>query len=331
MLKIPNPCLKTSPRRRLLATLASLSFLACTATAQAQTGVARIIVPFSAGGAREMPVRLIQPELNKETGRSWIIENKPGAGGAIGTAYVAQSPADGMTLLMAASSHFVTAAMGAKPHYEPVKDFVPVANIGKQSYVLIVPAALKLNTVAELVAYAKTKPGELNYTSAGISSSTHLAGAYFASAAGIQMVHVPFKSTQDAANDVVSGRSHMVFVPTAGAGVYLADKRVRILGITAPKRTPLLPAVPTFAESGLAKFQFESWFGLLAPAATPAPVVASLNSAVNKVLARKDIRDGLQGLGIEPSPLATPEFKQLFLADRELMARIVKDSGITRE
>lgn len=328
MLKLTNPCSPMSPRRRLLATLA---LMACAAAAQAQTGVSRVIVPFSAGGAREMPVRLIQPELNKETGRSWIIENKPGAGGAIGTAYVAQSPPDGMTLLMAASSHFVTAAMGAKPHYEPVKDFVPVANIGMQSYVLIVPAALKLNSVAELVAYAKTKPGELNYSSAGISSSTHLAGAYFASAAGIQMVHVPFKSTQDAANDVVSGRSHMVFVPTAGAGVYLADKRVRILGITATKRTPLLPAVPTLAESGLPKFQFESWFGLLAPAATPAPVVASLNAAVNKVLARKDIRAGLQGLGIEPSPQTLPEFSKLFQADRELMARIVKDSGITRE
>jgi tripartite-type tricarboxylate transporter receptor subunit TctC len=226
---------------------------------------------------------------------------------------------------MAASSHFVTAAMGAKPFYEPVKDFVPVANIGKQSYGLIVQSAMKLGTAAELVAYAKKRPGELNYTSAGISSSTHLAGAYFASASGLQMVHVPFKSTQDATNDVVSGRSHMVFVPTAGIGPYLADKRVRIIGISAPKRSPLLPAVPTLAESGVPKFQFESWFGLLAP------VVASLNTAVNKVLARKDVRDGLLALGIEASPLPQSDFNRLFLADRELMTRIVKDSAITRE
>jgi tripartite-type tricarboxylate transporter receptor subunit TctC len=328
-LRIPSDALSfVATRRRFLS---SLALLACAVAGRAQTGVARIVVPFAAGGAREMPVRLIQPELNKETGRNWIIENKPGAGGAIGTSFVAQAAADGQTLLMAASSHFVTAAMGPKPHYEPVKDFVPVANIGKQSYVLIVQSAMKVGTAAELVAYAKKRPGELNYTSAGISSSTHLAGAYFASASGLQMVHVPFKSTQDATNDVVSGRSHMVFVPTAGIGPYLADKRVRIIGISAPKRSPLLPAVPTLAESGVPKFQFESWFGLLAPAATSAPVVASLNTAINKVLARKDVRDGLLALGIEASPLPQPDFNRLFLADRELMTRIVKDSAITRE
>lgn len=317
-------------RRRLLCAAA---LLACAGAGLAQTGAAvgRIVVPFSAGGAREMPARIIQQELGKETGVNWIIDNKPGAGGAIGTSFVGQAAPDGRTLLMAASSHFVTAAMGAKPFYDPVKDFVPVANIGKQSYVLIVQSALGVKNAAELIAYAKKQPGALNYASAGVSSSTHLAGAYFTSAAGLQMVHVPYKSTQDATNDVVGGRSHIVFVPAAGAAAYRSDPRVRIIGVTAAKRSAQLPDVPTIAESGLPRFHFESWFGLLAPGGTPAPVVARLNAAINKVVGMKDVSERLQNFGIEPNPIGVAEFNQLFLADRELMTKVVKESGITRE
>lgn len=292
--------------------------------------VSRIIVPFSAGGAREMPARVIQEELGKELGQSWIIENKPGAGGAIGTSFVAKAVPNGQTLLMAASSHFVTAAMGAKPFYDPVKDFVPVANIGKQSYVLIVNASLPVKNAAELIAYAKKNPGVLNYNSAGVASSTHLAMAYFASAANVSMEHIPFKGTQEAANDVSGGRGHLVIVPTAGVGVFLQDKRLRIIGITAQKRSNLLPNVPTISESGLPGFLFESWFGLLAPRATPPEVIAKINTAVNKVIAIKEVNDRLQNLGIETAYLNVEGFNKLFLADRDLMTRIVKDSGITR-
>ncbi|HSV77718.1 MAG TPA: tripartite tricarboxylate transporter substrate binding protein [Ramlibacter sp.] len=319
-----------NPTRRRLLTAAAL--MACGGLhAQPASNVARIIVPFAAGGAREMPARIIQQELGKETGLNWIIESKPGAGGAIGTVYVGQAAPDGMTLLMAASSHFVTAAMGPKPHYDAVKDFVPVANIGDQNYVLIVQAGMRVNSAAELIALARKQPGGLNYGSAGVASSTHLAAAYFCGMAGIQMVHVPFKSTQEAANDVVGGRIHAVFVPTAGAGPYLAEPRVKVIGITAPKRSALLPNVPAIAESGLKGYEFESWFGLLAPGKTPPAVVAKLNAAVNKVLGTKEIKDKLVNFGIEPKPLSPTEFNKLFLADRDLMARIVKESGITRE
>lgn len=313
--------------------LAAAALLACTGIARAQPGtpVGRIIVPFSAGGARELPARIIQHDLDQATGRTWLIENKPGAGGAIGTTYVAQQPADGLTLLMAASSHFVTAAMGARPFYEPVKDFMPVANIGKQSYVLIVQSALGVNTAAELLALAKRKPGALNYTSAGVASSTHLAGAYFCSLGGVQALHVPFKSTQEAANEVVGGRSHFVFVPTAGLGPYLEDRRVKIIGITAAKPSAQLPKVPAIAQSGLPGYAFESWFGLLARSGTPVDKVAALNAAINKVLARKDIRDKLLIAGIEPMPLTPAEFQKVLLADRDLMTKLVRDSGIRRE
>jgi tripartite-type tricarboxylate transporter receptor subunit TctC len=317
--------------RRQLLQAAALAALAQPSWAQVGGNVSRIVVPFAPGGAREMPARAIQQELGRELGQNWIIESKAGAGGAIGTAAVAHAAPDGKTLLMAASSHFVTAAMGAKPFYEPVKEFVPVANIGNQSYVLIVNAALPVKTVAEFIAYAKSKPGVLNYNSAGVSSSTHLAMAYFAHAAGLSMEHVPYKGTQEAVTDVSGGRGHAVIVPTAGVGVYQQDARLRILGLTGRKRSGLLPQIPTLDESGLPGFFFESWFGLLAPAGTPAAVVEKINAAVNKVIALKEVRERLQQLGIDSANLNVDGFHKLFLADQELMGKIVKNSGIKRE
>ena len=294
-------------------------------------GVSRIIVPFAPGGAREMPARAIQQELSQETGQNWIIESKPGAGGAIGTAFVSKAAPDGKTLLMAASSHFVTAAMGARPFYEPVKEFAPVANIGNQSYILMVNASVPVKTAGEFIQYAKSKPGVLNYNSAGVGSSTHLAMAYFAKTADIDMVHVPYKGTAEAVTDVSGGRGNAVIVPTAGVGVYLQDSRLRVIGITSKKRSALLPNIPTFAESGLAGFHFESWFGLLAPAATPVAIQEKINAAVNKIIGNKEVKERLLALGMESPQLNLDAFNKVFLADRDLMTKIVKETGITRE
>ncbi len=316
--------------RRQLMLAALLSAGLDQAFAQAG-GVSRIIVPFAAGGAREMPARAIQHELSQETGQNWIIESKPGAGGAIGTSFVSKAAPDGKTLLMAASSHFVTAAMGARPFYEPVKEFAPVANIGNQSYVLIVNAGVPAKTAAEFIQYAKSKPGVLNYNSAGVGSSTHLAMAYFAKSADIDMVHVPYKGTAEAATDVSGGRGNAVVVPTAGVGVYLQDTRLRVIGITSKKRSPLLPNVPTLAESGLSGFHFESWFGLLAPAATPIAIQEKINAAVNKIIVNKDVKERLLALGMDSPQWNLDAFNKVFLADRDLMTKIVKETGITRE
>lgn len=294
-------------------------------------GVSRIIVPFAPGGAREMPARAIQQELSQETGQNWIIESKPGAGGAIGTAFVSKAAPDGKTLLMAASSHFVTAAMGARPFYEPVKEFAPVANIGNQSYILMVNASVPVKTAGEFIQYAKSKPGVLNYNSAGVGSSTHLAMAYFAKTADIDMVHVPYKGTAEAVTDVSGGRGNAVIVPTAGVGVYLQDTRLRVIGITSKKRSALLPNIPTLAESGLAGFHFESWFGLLAPAATPIAIQEKINAAVNKIIGNKDVKERLLALGMDSPQWNLDAFNKVFLADRDLMTKIVKETGITRE
>ena len=317
--------------RRQMLMAALLSAGLGRAFAQSSGNVSRIIVPFAAGGAREMPARAIQQELSQETGQNWIIESKPGAGGAIGTSFVSKAAPDGRTLLMAASSHFVTSAMGARPFYEPVKEFAPVANIGNQSYVLMVNAGVPAKTAAEFIQYAKSKPGVLNYNSAGVGSSTHLAMAYFAKTADLDMVHVPYKGTAEAVTDVSGGRGNAVIVPTAGVGVYLQDTRLRIIGITSKRRSALLPNVPTLAESGLSGFHFESWFGLLAPAATPIAIQEKLNAAVNKIILNKDVKERLLALGMESPQLNLEAFNKVFLADRDLMTRIVKETGITRD
>lgn len=299
--------------------------------AMAQAHVSRIVVPFGAGGARETLARTFYTELGAELGRTIIVESKGGAGGAIGTTYVARAEPDGRTLLMAASSHFVTAQIAAKPAYEPVQDFVPVANIGTQSYVLMISAALPAKNLKEFVALAKSRPGEFNYGSAGIGSSTHLAMAYLLNVADVDAVHVPFKSTQEAANEVSAGRVQAVIVPNAGIGPYVQDPKLRIVGVTASRRSALLPNVPTIAEAGLPSYVFESWFGLLAPAKTPKVEVEKINAAVNKVLALDVVQQRLATQGVLSDAMSTAEFGKVFLADRALMAKVVKSSGLKAE
>src|SRR4051812_38911956 len=271
--------------RTMIRAIAALVLLAFALPAPAQPGgkIIRIVVPFAAGGAREVLARTFYSELGAALGQTAIIENRPGAGGAIGTASVAKAAPDGQTLIFAASSHNVTALLGANPKYDPIHDFAAVANIGMQSYVLMTSASVPAQSVSELVAYAKANPGKLNYASPGHGSSGHLAAAYFASLAGLDMVHIPFKSTQDATTDVLAGRSHAVIVPNVGALPYAKDERIRLLGVTSAEPSPFLPSVPVIGRS-VPGYAFDSWFGLLAPARTPSAVVERINAEVAKLL-----------------------------------------------
>ncbi len=300
--------------------------LACPAQAQPGGKVMRIVVPFAAGGAREVLARTFTSELGAALGATAIIDNRPGAGGAIGTASVAKAAPDGQTLIFAASSHNVTALLGAIPAYDPIKDFAGVANIGMQSYVLMASASVPAKTAAEFVAHAKANPGKLNYASAGHGSSSHLAMAYFASLAGLDMVHIPFKSTADANNDVLAARSHAVIVPNVGAIPFVRDERIRLLGVTSRKRSAFLPGVRPVAES-VPGYGFDSWFGLLAPAKTPKAVIARINAGVAKVLREPVILARLAGQGVEPRPLSPEAFERLIREDYEDMARVVKAVG----
>jgi len=312
--------------KRICAALVCIAALAPPAAAQPGGKVMRIVVPFAAGGAREVLARTFYSELGAALGQTAIIDNRPGAGGAIGTASVARSAPDGQTLIFAASSHNVTALLGANPPYDPIRDFAAVANIGMQSYVLMASAAVPARTVAELVKYAKANPGKLNYASAGHGSSSHLAMAYFANLAGLDMVHIPFKSTQDANNDVLAARSHAVIVPNVGAIPFAKDERMRLLGVTSQRRSAFLPSVPPVAES-IPGYEFDSWFGLLAPAKTPRPVIERINAEVGKLLRDPVILGRLASQGVEPRPLSPEAFEKLIREDYQDMARVVKAVG----
>jgi tripartite-type tricarboxylate transporter receptor subunit TctC len=308
--------------------LAALACGAFAAPAPAQVGgkVIHIVVPFAAGGAREVLARSFYSELGAALGQPVIVENRPGAGGAIGTASVAKAAPDGNTLVFAASSHNVTALLAERPPYDPIKDFAAVANIGMQSYVLMTSAELPARKVSELVRHAKARPGALNYASPGHGSSGHLAMAYFTKLAGIEMLHIPFKSTQDATNDVLAGRSHALIVPNVGAIPFAKDGRIRLLGVTSPNRSAFLPEVPAVAEE-LPGYVFESWFGLLAPARTPRPVIERINAEVAKLLANPAILERLAAQGVEPRALTPEAFEKLLREDYAAMAKVVKAVG----
>ncbi len=295
--------------------------------AAAQSNVTRIVVPFGAGGVQDILARAISAELGAALGQKVIVENRTGAGGTIGTASVAKATPDGHTLILSAASHTINGSLYAKLPYDPIGDFTGVAHIGTVEYVLMVGAALPVKTVREFVDYAKANPGRLNYTTAGSGSATHLSMAYFAALAGIDMVHVPYKATNEAVNEVVAGRSHAVIAANIGALGFVKDERVRMLGVTSAKRSKFLPGLPTIAESGLPGYEFDSWLGLLGPAGIPVSTLERINAAVGTLLRDPVILDRLARQGIEPRALGPEAFNALLRADFAKMARVVKASG----
>ena len=296
----------------------------CAAAAQP---VMRVVVPFAAGGVQDIVARSLNAELGALLGRNVIVENRAGAGGTIGTGYVAKAPPDGNTLVLAAASHTIAGTLYARLPYRPLEDFAAVAHIGNVDYVLMTSAGVPARTVAEFVAYGKANPGKLNYATAGNGSATHLSMAYFASMAGLDMVHIPFKSTGEAVQEVLAGRAQAVIAANIGALPYLKDARVRMLGSTGEKRSKFLPDLPTVAESGVPGYRFDSWIGLLGPAGMPAATVAQVNAAVAKLLRDPVILDRLARQGVEPRAMSPEEFSALLRADYERMAKIVKASG----
>jgi tripartite-type tricarboxylate transporter receptor subunit TctC len=289
--------------------------------------VERIIVPFAAGGVQDLLARAIQTELGVALGQTVIVENRPGAGGTVGTGYVAKAAPDGSTTVLAAASHNIAGSLYTKLTYDPQKDFLPMAHIGTADYVLMIHPDVPAKTVAEYIRYAKANPGKLNYATAGVGSATHLSMAYFNGLAGIDVVHIPLKATGEAINEVISGRAQAVIAASIGALAFAKDSRLRIIGVTSPKRSKYLPDVPTIAESGLPGYQFDSWFGLLGPAATPAAEINRVNAAMAKLLKDPVILDRLDKQGIEPLAMSNADFAKLLAVDYKRMAEVVKASG----
>jgi tripartite-type tricarboxylate transporter receptor subunit TctC len=315
-------------RREILASSLGTALLSAVGLAQAQsTKTVRIVVPFAAGGVQDILARSFYAEMGQALGQTVIVENRAGAGGTIGTGFVARAEADGSVMVMAAASHNIAGSLYTKLAYDPQKDFAPLGHIGSASYVLMVHPDVPAKTAAEYIRYAKANPGKMNYATAGVGSATHLSMAYFNGLAGIDVVHVPLKATGEAINEVISGRAQAVIAASIGALAFAKDSRIRLLGVTSPKRSKYLPDLPTIAESGLPGYQFDSWFGLLGPAAVPAEQANRIHAAVSKLLKDPVILERLDKQGIEPRDMSNADFGKLLAADYVRMAQVVKASG----
>jgi len=323
----------TVDRRQFVRTTLALSAAMAAGSAFAQqaasTKVERIVVPFSAGGVQDILARSISTELAQLLGQTVLIENRAGAGGTIGTGYVAKSAPDSGVMVLGAASHNIAGTLYTKLAYNPQKDFTPIAHIGTADYVLMIHADVPAKTAAEFIRYAKANPGKMNYATSGVGSATHLAMAYFNGLAGIDVVHVPLKATGEAINEVISGRAQAVIAASIGALAFANDSRVRLIGVTSPKRSTYLPSVPTIAESGLPGYQFDSWFGLLGPANMAPAEVGRLNAAVGKVLQDPVVLERLDKQGIRPQAMSAADFGKLLAVDYKRMAEVVKASGAT--
>jgi tripartite-type tricarboxylate transporter receptor subunit TctC len=270
--------------------------------------------------------RAISNELGTLLGRTVIVENRTGAGGTIGNASVAKSTPDGSTLLLSAASHTITGHVYAKLPYHPINDFTGVAHIGTVDYVLMINAQIPAKDVKEFIAYAKANPGKLNYATAGNGSATHLSMAYFAGLNGLDMVHIPLKATNEAVQEVLTGRSHAVISSTIGALPFMKEPRVRMLAVTGAQRSKFAPDLPTVGET-VPGYTFDSWMGLLAPAATPRPVVEQINAAVHNLLQDPVILDRLDKQGVVPRAMSVDAFNALLRADYVKMGQVVKTAG----
>jgi tripartite-type tricarboxylate transporter receptor subunit TctC len=286
----------------------------------------KLVAPFGAGSVLDTMMRAMQNELSAALGQPVVIESRPGAGGTVGTAAVAKGPADGYTLLIADNSHNINGSVYSNLAYDPQKDFTAVASVGITGYIMMVPSSLPAKNIGEFITLAKAKPG-LVYPSAGKGSATHLSMAFLVNMAGIDMLHVPYKSTGDAVLEVMAGRGAAMIGANIAVMPYAADNRVRLLGVTTSARSKFLPDLPTLSESGLRGYEFDSWLGLLAPAATPRDIVDRLNAEVGKQLRNPDVAERLAKQGIETRAMTPEQMNKMLAVDFERMAKVVKIAG----
>lgn len=259
----------------------------------------RIIAPAAPGGATDILARILSAKLYESWGQIVQVDNRPGAGGVIGSEIVARAPSDGYTLLMALTTHVTNPVLQVKLPYDTLQDFAPVSMVAVVPAVLLVHPSLPVRSVKELVALARARPGELDYGTSGIGTAAHLAALLFSSMTGIRMVHVAYKGGAPAIYDLLGGQISLMFGSTASGAPHVHAGKLHALAVTSPRRSPALPRVPTMVEAGLPDFEAMAWFALLAPARTPGTVINKLNSEVVAVLQRREVAERLKGLGAE--------------------------------
>ncbi len=320
-------------RRHILRQGAVLAAAAMAGTRLAAQGYpdrpVHIVVPFTAGGVGDTVARLVADRLTQRLGQRFIVDNKPGAGGSIGTEFVARAPADGHTLLLASPGFTVNPALQRDLKWDPVTDFAPVAMLATIPNVIVVGASQPYATLAQLMEDARQRPGQLTFASAGIGSSPHLAGELLNVSGRVRMVHVPYKGQSDAVADLMTGRVTFMALTSALALPQIQGGKLRALAVTSSRRAATLQQVPTVAESGVAGYEVDGWLALLAPARTDPRVVGALHAAVRQVLAEAPLQTALAALNCEVSPPDTPADLGRFVRDdREKWAQTIRTAGI---
>jgi tripartite-type tricarboxylate transporter receptor subunit TctC len=306
-------------------------FLALICTAQAQdypTKTVRLIVPLTTGAGADIAARIIATRMNEQWKQPVIVENRPGAGGQIGTAAVVKAEPDGHTLLVQSSSHAANPAIYKNLPYDAAKDLVDVAIIGKTPYVMVSAASGPYQSLKALVDAARVKPGELAYSSAGLGTSTHLAAEHLVGIAGVRMIHIPFKGSPEALQDVLGGRSAFYMAPVNVALGLVRDGKLVPLGVSTRTRADVLPQVPTLAEQGIGEYEVTLWFGMWAPSGTPGALVQRLNATVNAMVQEPAMREQFLKLGMQPSPMKPEEFARFVRGEIDVYRRIVQKAGI---
>ena len=313
-----------------LASAALAAGLLVAPTAQAEdypTRPVRVIVPFSPGGAVDGPMRLLAEGLSKRLGQAVVVENRPGAGATIGTEFVAKSPADGYTLLLASQTNAISATLYAHLSYDPIEDFEPISLIGREPGVIVVNPSLPVRSLQELIVYVKAHPGEVDYASSGNGSGQHLFAALLCSMTGMRMNHVPYRGSAQATTDLLAGQVKLAIPGTAGMVGHIRAGKLRALAVTGAKRSPLLPDVPTVAEAGVPGYEAYVWMGLLAPKGTPPALIGRLNRELLGVLATDEVKRYMESAGIEIVGSTPAQFGAFYRAEKILWAKVVRETG----
>ena len=291
----------------------------------------RFIAPYPAGGVNDIVARLIAGRMSAALGQQWIVDNRPGRGGNIGTDFVAKAAADGYTLVHGGMGSLTLGPFLSKVPYDALRDFAPITLTARAPNVLAVHPSLPVKSVKDLIALARANPGKLNYATSGVGSTPHLTAALFTSMAQVRMVHIPYKGGPPATVDLVAGQVPIGFAPIASLLPHIASGKLRGLAVSGLERSASLPNLPTVSEAGLGGFEMSPWFGALAPAGTPADVVAKLNQELVKILRSVDVAKQFAAQGVEPAHSTPDEFLALIKSDLQKWGKVISEEGIKGE
>lgn len=314
----------------------AISLLCCSSPVFAQPAYpaksVRVVIPYPPGGGNDIIGRIVADDLGRRLGQQMLVDNRPGGSTAIGAELVARAPADGYTLLITShTTYALLPNLRPKLNYDPVRDFEPVSLLARQSFALAVHPSLPANTVKQVIALARARPGQLTFSSAGAGTGTHFSGEQFKVLAKVDMLHVPYKGGNTALNAVLSGETTMTFGSLSALSPYVNAKKLRVIAVTSAKRSPLDRNIPTIAESGLPGYEMTPWYGLVTPKGAPQPVIERLNGAVIAAMQSKDMQEKIARVGYEPEGSTPQQLAEHIKAELARYAKLIKVIGFREE